>query len=196
MPQEIDKATQGQPVKYSLCFGENEAENPWEPYHVEKGFSRGEPTVTVFGSEGPHNINDHGSRHGDDLIRSIAGAMRHGGHNNLYHRGDLFLALGPEHARLLAKDGWDKERIRKYVFANSWVPVEQMSSDSFEHFSLAHPDRPNMDSTEGETQIDICGSPDDIKMIVTGGPGKHSSWLPGFGLTYSCTVSIDVPPLR
>lgn len=191
IPQEIDKSTQGQPGKYSFCFGENEAENPWEPYYVEKGFSPEESVVTVFASEGPHNINDHGSRHGDDVIRSIAGAMRHGGHNNLYHRGDLFLALGPEHARLLANDGWDKEKIRQYVFTNSWIPVEQMSSDSCEHFSLMHPDRSEAgDSVEGETGVNICDSPDDIKVIVTGGPGKHSSWLPGFGLTYSSTAII------
>lgn len=191
IPQEIDKSTQGQPGKYSFCFGENEAENPWEPYHVEKGFSSGESVVTVFGSEAPHNINDHGSRNGDDLIRSIAGAMRHGGHNNLYHRGDLFLALGPEHAQLLAKDGWDKPSIRQYIFANSCIPVEQMSSDSLEHFSDAHPDKASANRAGDEKRINICDSPDDIRVIVTGGPGKHSSWLPGFGLTYSSTTTVS-----
>lgn len=191
VPQEMDKSTQGHPCKYSFCFGENEAANPWKPHHVEKGFDLEESVVTVFGSEGPHNINDHGSRYGDDLIRSIAGAMRHGGHNNLYHRGDLFLALDPEHATLLARDGWGKESTRQYVFAHSRIPAEQMSDDNFEHFSLAHPNRSlSNNGAEKQEWIDLCASPDDIEVIVTGGAGKHSSWLPGFGLTYSSTAIV------
>jgi hypothetical protein len=34
-PGVLDRATQGQPSKYSYCVGENELENPWSPLHVE-----------------------------------------------------------------------------------------------------------------------------------------------------------------
>lgn len=33
-PGGLDKATQGQPGKYTFCIAENEEENPWEPLHV------------------------------------------------------------------------------------------------------------------------------------------------------------------
>src|SRR5215510_10886474 len=59
VPGVLDRATQGQPSKYSYCIAENEAENPWEPLHVERGYAIDESTVTVSGAEGPHNINDH-----------------------------------------------------------------------------------------------------------------------------------------
>jgi hypothetical protein len=39
-PGIYDKATLGQPAKYTFCIAENEEENPWEPLHVERGFSR------------------------------------------------------------------------------------------------------------------------------------------------------------
>ncbi len=48
-----DRATQGHPGKFSYCLAENEAESPWEPLHVERGFGAGTSCVTVCGSGGP-----------------------------------------------------------------------------------------------------------------------------------------------
>jgi hypothetical protein len=39
-PGVLDRATVGHPGKYSYCLAENEAENPWIPLHLEKGFSK------------------------------------------------------------------------------------------------------------------------------------------------------------
>ncbi len=41
-PGDLDKSTLGHPGKYTYCVAENEAESPWAPYHVEKGFAPGE----------------------------------------------------------------------------------------------------------------------------------------------------------
>ena len=38
-PGEMDRSTQGNPAKFTFCFGENEEENPWTPYHVQRGFA-------------------------------------------------------------------------------------------------------------------------------------------------------------
>jgi hypothetical protein len=38
-PGDLDKATLGHPGKYTYAVAENEAESPWAPYHVEKGFA-------------------------------------------------------------------------------------------------------------------------------------------------------------
>ena len=47
LPGEMDKATQGQPAKYTMCCAENEAASPWPPLHVERGFAADASTVTV-----------------------------------------------------------------------------------------------------------------------------------------------------
>jgi len=39
-PAIMDRSTMGSPAKYSFCFGENEEESPWAPYHVRRGFAR------------------------------------------------------------------------------------------------------------------------------------------------------------
>ena len=71
-PGEMDRATQGSPAKYTFCFGENEEESPWEPFHVRLGYAADESVVTLMAAEGPHNINDHASVTGE-------GPTRHGG---------------------------------------------------------------------------------------------------------------------
>ena len=50
--------------------------------------------VTVHVAEAPHNIQDHAS-------------------NNAGLCGEMMLVLGPEHARILAKDGMSKNDVRE-----------------------------------------------------------------------------------
>ena len=40
----------------TCCFAENEAESPWAPLHVERGFAAETSTVTAFGGAAPANI--------------------------------------------------------------------------------------------------------------------------------------------
>ena len=42
-----DRAYAGHEARFGVCFGENEEDSPWPPYHVEKGFSSDESTVTL-----------------------------------------------------------------------------------------------------------------------------------------------------
>ncbi|MFZ9529277.1 MAG: hypothetical protein ACO271_06745 [Burkholderiales bacterium] len=58
-PGEMDRATHGQPGKFTFCCAENEENHPWQPLHVERGFAAGDSTVTVVGAEGTMNINTH-----------------------------------------------------------------------------------------------------------------------------------------
>src|SRR5207244_3291847 len=95
-PGREDRATLGHPGKFSYCLAENEAQSPWEPLHVERGFPRDASTVTVCGSEGPHNVNDHGSMAAETLMAAIAGTAATTGSNNIYLAGDP-LAIGRAH---------------------------------------------------------------------------------------------------
>ena len=70
----MDRATHGQPGKYSFCCAENEAANPWEPLHVERGFAPNASTVTVIGAEGTMNMNTH-CKDGDDLLAAYSSGM-------------------------------------------------------------------------------------------------------------------------
>ena len=66
-----DMGVIGNPMKYTLVIGENEAETPWEPLHVERGFQKEDNTLTVFFP----NSNMQAVPSGTDA-QGIAEAMR------------------------------------------------------------------------------------------------------------------------
>ena len=168
-----DMSTHGAPSKFSYCVAENEELNPWEPLHVDRGFDRGQSTVTVIAGEPPHNINDHSGRSADDILTIVAGAMAVTGANNAYTGGETLLALGPEHAATIAGDGLSKADVVEWLMRRALIPLERYTEDTLvERFQQA-PDGP----------VPMVRSADDLAVIVLGGPGKHSCWVPTFGGT-------------
>lgn len=166
-----DMSTQGAPSKYTYCVAENEEENPWPPLHVERGFAPEQSTVTVLAGEPPHNINDHTGRSAEEILTIIAGAMAVTGANNAYTGGETLLALGPEHAATIAGDGFGKADIREWLNQRARIPLERYTRDTLlERFGRI-PDGP----------VPLVNAPEDLAIIVLGGPGKHSSWVPTFG---------------
>jgi hypothetical protein len=168
-----DMSTQGAPSKYSYCVAENEEENPWQPLHVERGFRPDQSTVTVMAGEPPHNINDHSGRSAEDVLTIVAGAMAVTGANNAYTGGETLLALGPEHASTIASDGFGKGEIREWLHQRALIPLERYTHDTLMERFRAIPEGP----------VPMVATPDDLLVIVLGGPGKHSSWVPTFGGT-------------
>jgi len=186
MPGVLDRATQGQPAKYSYCIAENEGENPWEPLHVERGFTIDESTVTVCGAEGPHNINDHVSTAAPGILTTIASTMAGMGSNNAYAYGEPILALGPEHAAILGRDGTSKADIREYVFRNARVPRAQWEAGGMFGMGIGEDG-----AFPGESALPLIRKPEHLMIIVAGGPGRHSCWMPTFGaMTRSVTRTI------
>jgi hypothetical protein len=43
---------------------------------------------------------------------------------------------------------------------------------------------------EWDHRVPIARAPEDIRLIVAGGTGKHSAWMPTFGATWSQTVRL------
>jgi hypothetical protein len=176
LPGTGDRATQGSPAKIAYCVAENENDNPWEPLHVEAGLARDVSTVTAFGCEGPHNIQDHYSNTGVGVLRVVAGAMGQAGSNNLLGRGWPLLSLGPEHAATIARDGFTKRQVKEFLFEHARFPLARLGPEyqrqQIERWDVV--DAP-------DTMIPIVQSPDDISIIVVGGAGKHSAWQPTFG---------------
>ena len=176
LPGTGDRATQGSPAKIAYCVAENEAENPWEPLHVEHGFPAEVSTVTTMGCEGPHNIQDHYSYTGVGILKIIAGAMGQAGSNNLLAFGYPLLSLGPEHATTIARDGYTKRQVKEFIFEHARFPLGRLG----EEYRRLHIDqRRAVDSPD--TLLPIVRSPDDISVIVVGGAGKHACWQPTFG---------------
>jgi hypothetical protein len=139
----------------------------------------------VAAADAPHNINDHGSTTAEAVLTTVSGAVGSAGNNNLYRAGDLFVILGPEHAATIAAGGYSKKDVREYIFEHARVSTGKISSEQLTHMQAGRDDFVEPDGTLRMTQI-----PGAINVIVAGGPGKHSMWIPTFGITYSVTRAI------
>jgi hypothetical protein len=187
-PGILDRSTQGSPAKYAFCFAENEAENPWAPLHVERGFAAADSTVTVCGVEGPHNVNEHFGATAEDILLTIAGVLATPGSNNSYLGGENLVVLGPEHAAVIAREGLSKDDVKRFMVDRAIIPSHHIGPGQRRTFQERLPQRvvgPNADGG-----MHMASSKDDIMVAVAGGAGRHSSVLPSFGTTRAVTVKI------
>jgi hypothetical protein len=125
-PGGVDRATLGNPGKYTFCFSEDEQGSPWEPLSVERGMAPGTSAVTLFAGEGPRGIVDQASRTPESLARSFAGALRTVAHPKLPIAFDAFVVVSPEHARVFREAGWSKARLREELLALLTIPGEEL----------------------------------------------------------------------
>ena len=171
-PGKLDMSTQGQPSKFTYCVAENEEGSPWEPLHVEKGFDASTSTVTVVAAENPHNINEHVALTGEEMLTSICNAVMTTGSNNvLFQVGSPVIALSPEHAATIAADGFSKKDVRSYIYQKGRIPLNRFHKRAVEKYYPGWPEN---------ALVPITPHEEDIIIVVIGGTGKHSSYLPAF----------------
>jgi hypothetical protein len=192
-PQTLDRATQGFPGKYTFCAAENEADSPWEPLHVERGLRPEDSAVTVLGTQGYHNIVDIVSKRGRDLLTVMAAGMAAWGTNNMTHGGEPALTLSPEHAKLANDDGFGKREAREFLFERARFDATKLPPDTREMLAPRRPAWVRM------SDFPVCDRPEDILLMVVGGPGIHAAFLPSFGATRAVTRPLtrrDGTPIR
>ena len=175
-----DHATMGSPAKYSYCFAEAEEKSPWEPLHVERGFNFNTSSVTVVAAEAPQNVNDHRSIKAKNLMDNIIHTAATTGCNNSHVPGELLVIIGPEHAEMVADDGWGKKDVKRYIHQNAQVPAELGDRGG----------RKLEEKWIKKGQVRITRSPEDVVLVVAGGAGRHTMIAHGFG---SSSESVTLP---
>ena len=105
--------------------------------------------------------------------------------NVLLGGGPLF-AISPEHAQILARDGFTKQDVRRYLYEHARAPLTEFSRENIAEVLARR--RPRWCVPENpDARIPIADRPEDITILVVGGPGPHSQFLPSFGQTESVT---------
>ena len=189
-PGRGDRATQGSPAKFAFCAAEREDASPWPPFQTTRGLAPEQSAVTTWAAEGPHNIQEHGSNTAKDILKTIAGAMGQAGSNNILGKGEPVLAFGPEHAATVAEGGYSREDVQNYLWENARYPAAKLSPEFLREVNVRMAGG-NLPPHAPDELLPISDKPEEIHVIVAGGPGKHSSWMPTFGgLTRPVTVEI------
>lgn len=181
-----DMCTYGDPTKFSYCAPENEEGNPWDPLHVEKGYPADSSTVTVVAAEPPHNVNDHESHTAQGILTTIAGTISITGANNTYYQSQPVVLICPEHAATIAGDGYSKLQAKEFLFQHGRVPLSRFSKENIERRF-----RGKLVDIYGnaplDTMVPMVRDADDFLIVVIGGAGKHSAYIPTFGNTHAVT---------
>ena len=121
-PQEVDRATLGNPGKYTYCFAEDEEGSCWEPLSVERGIAPGVSAVTVFAGFGLQGVVDQKSRDPESLSRSFAESLKAIHNVKLAPACDAILVVCPEHERTFREAGWSKARLHEELARLCEIP--------------------------------------------------------------------------
>ena len=116
LPGGMDRATLGNPGKYTFCFAEDESDPDWEPLAQRRGIPAGKSAVTLFHGEGVNGFIDQKSRTPEELVRSLATGLFGVGHPKLCLAGNAVLVLAPEHYKIFKDGGWTRRRIEDELY--------------------------------------------------------------------------------
>ena len=165
LPGVYSKSSFASPLRYSYICGENEEENPWFPFHVDRGFDRHDSTVTVFKASNYCNISGGEGVGADEILRQIASNMP-----PMYGGGDgALLLLGVNHARSLHEAGLTKRDLQEKLWALARLPEDCFAADfaAMEHAAGRGAGR----------MLWRTERPEYIHIVVAGGPGPQDVYI-------------------
>jgi hypothetical protein len=125
-PQEVDRATLGNPGKLGYCFAEDEEGSSWEPLAVERGVKPGVSAVTAFAGFGLQGIVDQKSRTPESLARSMAECLKAVHSPKLAPACDALVVVCPEHHRTFRDAGWSKQRLYDELYRLCEIPGDEL----------------------------------------------------------------------
>jgi hypothetical protein len=165
LPGVYSKSSFASPLRYSYICGENEEENPWFPFHVDRGFDRHDSTVTVFKASYSCNISGGEGVGADEILRQIASNMP-----PMYGGGDgALLLLGVNHARSLHEAGLTKRDLQETLWALARLPEDHFAAD------FAAMERGAGRGADG--MLWRTEGPEHIHVVVAGGPGPQDVYI-------------------
>src|SRR3990172_2838068 len=191
-----DMDTIGSPLKYSLCCAENQAESPWDPYHVAHGFAREQSTVTVHFVYGICELHDFRSTTPESLVEVFATAAtnvaqvgtalwligRRGGprykteekeHNTLF--------ICPEHAQIFQRAGWGRREIQDGLYRAARLPFRTMMLNKEpKAMQISHPELGWM-ADHPDLPVPVVEDPTCFDIAVVGAAAGRGAYFYGAG---------------
>lgn len=164
VPGHADLACLSSPAEYTYCMAEDAALSPWPAINEER-FDRATTCVMTLKAEPHHAVMDLVSTTASALMDTILDCCTTLGSNNAYVAGCLVLVLNPDHARLLAAGGYDKDRLRREAHERARISGEQVASRGIVGITA---------KVGADGFHYITRSPADVEIVVAGGEGGHS----------------------
>jgi hypothetical protein len=156
----------GHPGKYTLCLGEDEEGNPWEPLHVERGLSSADSAVTMVPVDFFNKIAPVGLIEPQNVLRVIADMMCSMGNSNVLFGGGSALILLPSgFAQRFAARGYRKQDVKEVLFEHARIPLSQFPDEKI---------LPQQRLQIVDDRVCVARSAADILVVVAGSPEPYT----------------------
>ncbi|MBI2909729.1 MAG: hypothetical protein HYX92_18985 [Chloroflexi bacterium] len=191
-PGGTDKASIG--ATFNVVLAENEdivAELGWKPLGVERGFAPGDSVVTVQScvsiSPAIYSGGDAAKQHLQTISEFIGRRSMAYKTPTSVHYGQSFplFVLSPAVARVLARDGFDKDDIKRYLYENTrdkagvlerlaWGagPTSFTFCKCYEEGLVS---KDFCESDDPERMVPVFLKPEWISIVVSGDPGRNQN---------------------
>jgi len=188
-PGFLDRATLGNPGKYSFCFAEHPDDLPWEPFSIARGFAPGDSAVTVYASNSLYQVYNQLAAAPEPLLACLAGALGNVGAPNVKGFNQSLVVLAGEHAEILRARGWRRADVQRFLLEHTRYRVADLKRAA----RLPGAVEPGDETTWRY----VFESPDDILIVCAGGrAGSWSACLPGWGNKWTRAVTTRVEETR
>ena len=193
-PGVMSMTTLSSPLKFGMCAAENEDDSPWEPYHVEKGFDKDTSTVTIMwafsltrlGSMKMNNAKDLANHYSlivnqaDGISgRWLMGRFKDQRDPKVDIKNENLLFLSPDHAEILAREGWTRQTLREYLFEHCRLNYETLVHEfEWEGVKKIYPQLTHL-KDQPEVLLPIVESPDCYQIVIVGGRGPGAWYFVG-----------------
>jgi hypothetical protein len=171
----------GSPAQLTCCCAD--APQPgWPALHTT--VAGADDTIAwVLKCESPHNVVDHLSETPESLLRSFCGVAATIGGNNAYLPGDLLLILNPEHAQVLARAGWQRGDVQRFVWEHARHEPRALEGRGVKS------ERPA--AWKDWERWPVVASMERVWVVVAGAPGPQSQVAIPWGYGAACWAQVE-----
>lgn len=176
----LDGSSLGHPGKFTMLVAEEPPPEGWPPLRVELGYGEDDTTVTMFPSEGPHQVANHLNGEPEGILLTLAAAMTNPSTYAVAKKHQVLLVIGYEHRQILAEAGWTKPMVREFLTTHSRVtPEHLMASGVLLEYTAQNDMTPDADG-----KLNTVRGPHDIFLVTAGSPGAGwSAYIPNWAPT-------------
>jgi hypothetical protein len=153
---------------------------------VERGFKPEQNAVTVLAALAPHQFYNQLSNTAEGILTTACAHMRISG--GVGKQPQYIIVISGEHMKVLAKEGWSKDDIKRFCFENTETSISELKGINL---------LPKEISPDDETKmLTLVTSPEDFIIVAAGSEaGAFSAFIPGWGgkvATESVTKEIHI----
>ncbi len=196
LPGKNDKATFGN--TWRVVVPENEdvvRAIGWEPNSVEMGFNAGDNTVTIARYTGGNHISSISGSTPEELLPYLADAVvKQYSWQIMFTVGQgmgtlrPLILLGPIIAQTIAKAGWSKQDVKRYLFDHARMPAWMFERilrdwtmkptwDLAREAKLGRIPKVFCESDDLNRMVPLVWEPDDYMITVTGDGARNSAYV-------------------